>query len=490
MSRETPSAGGPMGPEFLRFLVDTVGRDAVLDTPAALAPYREDYTELDPVEPGCVVFATTTAQVQAIVRRASETGTALTARVAGTNVGGLTLPVPGGVVLDLSRMNRIHEVNVADMYAVIEPGVTQRSLKAHLVDGGLPLTFGFALAPPDTSVLANCLLGGLTNRSLKYGDQSDSISGLEVVRHDGSLLRTGAWAVEGVPPYGLVPLPDLTGLFVAWQGTTGVATRMAFQLWPRHPFERRLFVLSWSAAATFETVRRLCRTELFDDLGGLSWPSGKMMLGVQHPHPEPAPGEPGWFLYVDITAEREEELAYKQRILRDVLQAVRAGGGARIEDPFDLADLVRIAPDMAPFAEFPTDLKFLTSHPGGGLSWVGTYGPLSRFEAAADAGCALMVRHGFPPLVVTRPMRGGHFGVLRFVTVFDKKDAAGRGRVAALNRELLELCTTRGFVMYKTPVWAWQQLAGRLDPGLLRLMREVKGLMDPAGVFNPGKLGL
>lgn len=471
------------------FLIDLLGRDAVLDAPEALAPYREDYTEIEPVDPSCVAFATTTEQVQAIVRRASETGTPLTARVAGTNVGGLTIPAPGGVVLDLSRMDRVLEVNVEDLYAVIEPGVTQRSLKAHLVSNELPLTFGFALAPPDTSVFANCLLGGLTNRSLKYGDQSASISGLEVVRHDGSLLRTGAWAVQGVPPFGRVPLPDLTGLFVGWQGTTGVATKMAFQLWPRHPHERRLFVLSWSAAGTFEAVRRLCRTELFDDLGGLSWPSGRMMLGVQHPHPEPSEGEPRYFLYIDITAEREEELAYKQRVLGDVLAAVRALG-ERIEDPFDLADLVRIAPDMAQFAEFPTDLKFLTAHPGGGLSWMGTYGPLSRFEAAADAGCDLMVRHGFPPLVVTRPMRGGHYGVLRFVVVFDKADPAERARVAALNRELLELCVVRGFVMYKTPIWAWEQLGPRLDPGMLRLLKEAKALLDPRGVFNPGKLGL
>jgi len=471
------------------FLISLLGREAVLDTPEALAPYREDYTELAPVDPSCAAFVTTTEQLQAIVREAGETHTPLTARVAGSNVGGLAIPAPGGVVLDLTRMNRVLEVNAEDMYAVIEPGVTQRSLKEHLAERGLPLTFGFALAPPDTSVFANCLMGGLTNRSLKYGDQSASISGLELVRHDGSLVRTGAWAVEGVPPFGLVPLPNLTGLFVGWQGTTGIATKMAFQLWPRHPLERRLFVLCWSARATFETVRRLCRTELFDDLGGLSWPSGKMMLGVQHPHPEPGEGEPRWFLYVDTTAEREEELTYKVRVLRDVLRDVR-GLGERIEDPFDLADLVRIAPDMKPFAEFPTDLRFLTAHGGGGLTWVGTYGPLSRFDEAADAGCAKMVEHGFPPTVVTRPMRGGHYGVLRFVSIFDRKDDAQRARVSALVRDLLELCTARGFAMYKTPRWAWDWLAPRMDPGMLRLMREVKALMDPSGVFNPGKLGL
>lgn len=471
------------------FLVDLLGADAVLDRPADLAPYRDDYTEIDPADPGWVAFPTTTEQIQAIVRAAGERGTPITARVRGSNVGGLTIPSPGGLVLDLTRMNRILEVNVEDMYAVIEPGVTQQILKDHLVSNEIPLTLGYALSPPDTSVFANALLGGLTNRSLKYGDQSQSISGLEVVLHDGTVARTGAWALEGISPFGLVPFPDLSGLFVAWQGTTGIATKLAFQLWPRHPHERRLFVLSWSAQATFEATRRLCRTELFDDIGGLSWPSGKMMLGVQHPDPEPAEDEPRYFLYVDLTAELPEELALKERVLRKVLQEVR-GLGEHIEDPIDLVDLVRLNPAMGKFAEFPTDLDFLTSHPGGGLSWIGTYGPLSRFDEAADAGCALMARHGFPPLVVSRPMRGGHYGVLRFITTFDKKDDADRARVRAVNEELLELCTVRGFVMYKTPIWACERLAPRMDAGMLRLLRDVKGLMDPKRIFNPGKLGL
>jgi FAD/FMN-containing dehydrogenase len=144
---------------------------------------------------------------------------------------------------------------------------------------------------------------------------------------------------------------------------------------------------------------------------------------------------------------------------------------------------------MGKFAEFPTELDFLTDHGGGGLTWIGTYGPISRFEDGAEAGTAIMVRHGVPPMIVSRPMRGGHFGVLRFITVFDKADAAQVARVKAVNRELLAMCVEKGFVMYKTPRWAWQELAPRLDPAMLAMMQKVKDLLDPRGIMNPGRMG-
>lgn len=471
------------------FLVGLLGPDNVLDRPEQLAPYREDSTEIEPGDPDLVAFVTTTEQVQAVVRKAGELQVPITPRVFATNIGGLTIPTRGGLVLDMTRMNRVLEVNVEEMYAVIEPGVTQRILKDHLLERGLPLTFGFSLAPPDTSVLANAMLGGLTNRSLKYGNQSDWVSGLEVVTADGNLLRTGAWAVQGALPFARVPMPDLSGLFFGWQGTTGIVTRLAFQLWPLHPHQLRLFYLTYSPSVTYEVMRRLCRTEICEDIGGLSWPSAKMMMGVRRPHPRPAEGEPTFFLYIDLAAETRAELAAKQEILAATFAGVVAGQQP-CEGPFDVRQLVQVNPALSKFAEFPTDLEFLTAHGGGGLTWIGTYGPLSRFAAAAEAGTELMARLGVPPVIVSRPMRGGHFGVLRFITIFDKKDAGQVEQTRRVNRELLALLTEQGFLMYKTPIWAWQELRPRLDPAMLALLSRVKELLDPQGIFNPGKLGL
>ncbi len=469
-----------------KFLMEIVGEENVLDAPALLREYAEDFTEIEASSPDLVVFVETAEQVCRIVAEANARQIPLTPRAYGTNVGGLTIPSRGGIVLDMSRMNGL-EIDADNMVAIAEPGVTQRQIKQRLIDENVPLTLGYSLAPPDTSIFANALLGGLTNRSLKYGDQSDWIAGLEVVLNDGTLAKTGAWAQRDTPPFGLVPFPDLSGLFVAWQGTTGLAVKMAFQLWPAHPLNKRLFVLTYGPRSTYKAMMCLCRAEICDDIGGLSWPAGKMMMGVKHPHPVPDPGEPTFFLYVDLTAEIEEEMAVKEKILRKILGEL-AEKGERYEAPLDVNQLVKVNPAMGKFAEFPTELDFLTKHGGGGLSWIGTYGPVPRFIEAAEACSAVMIERGFPPMIVSRPMRGGHFGVLRFITIFDKQKPDEVEKVKAVNLELLGMLADRGFVMYKTPAWAWKVLAPRLDPGMLALMKRVKRLMDPNGIFNPGKL--
>jgi FAD/FMN-containing dehydrogenase len=63
-------------------------------------------------------------------------------------------------------------------------------------------------------------------------------------------------------------------------------------------------------------------------------------------------------------------------------------------------------------------------------------------------------------------------------------------RVGELNRDLLDICLELGFVPYKGPAWAWERMSGRMDPGYADLLRRVKGLLDPAGIMNPGRVGL
>ncbi len=470
-----------------QFLIDLLGAENVLTQTDDIAKYREDFTEAPAHDPQFVAMVDNAEQVRKIVAHANELKMPLTPRAYGTNVGGLTIPERGGVVLDMTRMNRVLEVNVDDMYAIIEPGVTQQIIKDYLIEHDLPLTLGYSLAPPNTSIFANALLGGLTNRSLKYGDQSDWISGLEVVMPNGDILKTGAWAHQNTTPFGLVPFPDLTGLFIGWQGTTGVAVKMAFQLWPAHPLNKRLFILTYDPQATYRAMRRLVKKEICDDIGGLSWPSGKMMMGVKRPHPVPSEGEPQFFLYIDLTAEIEEEMKVKEKILLSVIHELRADG-ERYEDPLDIETLVKVNPKMNKFAEFPTDLDFLTDHGGGGLTWIGTYGPLSKFQEGAEAGIEIMTRHGFPPIIVSRPMRGGHFGVLRFIAIFDKKNEKEVEAIKALNSELLTMLSEKGFLMYKTPSWAWKRMAEKINPAMLDVIEGVKNLLDPNRILNPGKL--
>ena len=454
----------------------------VIDAPLELEAYASDYTEESPRLPGLVVLPKTVEEIQSLMRIATEEHCSLTARVSGSNVGGLALPAEGGVVVDLRQMNRILEVNPVEMYALIEPGVTWEQLKAYLEEQHIPLRMGYPLSPPDTSIMANCLLDGLGNLSLRYGAMADWIGGLEAVLPTGQVIRTGAPAVSDFW-FGRGPLPDLTGLFVCWQGTTGIVTKMAFQLWPKPNYQKRMFLLFYDRNVAFQALRDLARLPICDDVGGLSWPTGKMLFNVARPLARD-PGEPEFFLYLDLTGQSEREMQLRLELLTKYLDELRATGH-QIDPPLELSTLVRLNPQFAKFAEFPTRLEFLVDHPGGGLTWVGTYGPLSQMEKFADRGWAIMSRCSMPPLVVSRPMKGGHFGVMRFIATFNKRDEGERRAVREMNRELVEAGLALGFIPYKTPPWVVEQMHSRINPAFVELMGKIRCLLDPEGIMAP-----
>ena len=477
-----------MTPERLAALLEgAIPRDRILVDDAARDAYSRDQTECPEGRPDAVVLVENAEELQAIVRLAIEHLFPLTPRVAGTNLAGLAIPTRGGALLDLTRMNRILAINETDMLAVVEPGVTFQQLVDELKARDLPLTIGIPLSPPETSIMANCLLDGLGNLSLLHGTMGEWIAGLEVILGTGETIRTGAWALSEVP-FSRSPLPDLTGLFVSWQGSTGLVTKMAVQLKPKPPLRKRLFVLTYDRRTTYELMRRLARLKLFDDIGGLSWPTGKMLYGVERPRAKD-PDEPEFFTYLDVSAFSPAELRLKLETILGELRELREKGAA-IEDPFDIETICALSPRFEKFAAFPTRLEFLVDNPGGGLTWVGTYGPMSRFDRAADLGIAIMERHGFPPVIVSRPMKGGHFGVLRFITAFARRDPAEVARVRECNGELLDMVLDQGFIPYKTPAWAVERILPRLWPGTHDLMRKVRALLDPHGIMNPGRWGL
>jgi FAD/FMN-containing dehydrogenase len=461
-----------------------IAEDRLLIDLDTLREYSRDTTEHPTGRPDLVIKLQTDAEAKAVVDIAREHQIPLAPRIAGTNLGALAVAPRGGAILDLTEMNRIEEINEVDMIAVIEPGVSFQQLVDHLDERNLALTIGIPLSPPHTSVMANCLLDGLGNLSLRHGTMGQWIAGLEVILSSGEVIRTGAWAVSDIP-FGRTPLPDLTGLFVSWQGTTGLVTKMAVELKPKPPLRKRFFVLTYDRRTTYELMRRLARLRFYDDVGGLSWPTGKMMYGIEKPTTRD-PDEPEFFTYVDTSAFTEAELKVKLDALDTLLDELRKEQCTDIEKPIDLDVLCIVAPEFKKFSKFPTDLEFLTKNPGGGLTWVGTYGPMSRFDRAADLGVEIMNRHGFPPLIVSRPMKNGHFGVLRFIEVFNRDDETEVQKVRECNNELTEMVLDQGFIPYKTPVPTVAKVLPRMWPGTHDLMRNVRALMDPHGIMNPG----
>jgi len=443
----------------------------------APADWLEDITE-HPA--GCADVAVSPGsrdEVVAVVRWAAAQSVAVTPVVAGYNVAGIALP-QGGIVLDLRRLTGL-EIDPDTHTAIVEPGVTFAQLKSHLDEHHPDLAYTYPFAPPFTSVLMNALLDGLNNLSLPGGAMGRWLTGVEAVLADGTVVRTGTAGVVD-RWFARAPLPDLTGLFVSTQGTTGIVLRGGLALVPARRHRTRWFAFAWSLDDAYAAMHELARSGSVDDVGLMTWPAAKLLFGATRGLVR-AEDEPFAFLFVDLTGSTAGELAAREELGRAVLAE------AGVDKPFDVAHLVRLMPGMAKLAELPTTLDFLLDFPGGGLAWVGSYGPGSAWVAGAEAGLAVLEDHGFPPFLVARPMEGGRYYVLRFVACFDRGDAEEVGRVRSAMGALADVVLDHGYVPYKASADAARRILDRADPGWTALWTRMRDALDPDRRMNPGR---
>ena len=198
-------------------LKQVVGPEGILSSPSELVVYECDGYTIEKNKPDVVVFPTSTEQIVRIVKICNEENVPFLPRGAGTSLAGGCLPVGGGVMISLTRMKRILEVNSRDRYAVVEPGVVNLWLQNHLKPHG----YHYA---PDPSSQGACTIGGnvATNsggpHTLKYGVTVNHVIGVEFVMPDGQVVTTGG-PIEDRPGY------DLTGVIVGSEGTFGIASR-------------------------------------------------------------------------------------------------------------------------------------------------------------------------------------------------------------------------------------------------------------------------
>lgn len=223
----------PSGSLLLADLAAAVGAENLLHRPDELLVYECDGFVIEKSIPDVVVFPTTTEQVAAAVKACHKHGVPFVPRGAGTSLAGGTLAVGGGVMICLTRMTRIVEINLRDRYAVVEAGVVNVWLNRALAGTG----FHFA---PDPSSQGACTIGGNvgTNsggpHTLKYGVTVNHVRGVEMVLPDGTIVSAGGFE-EDIPGY------DLPGLMVGHEGTLGIATRVAVNL-SRDPEAGRTFL--------------------------------------------------------------------------------------------------------------------------------------------------------------------------------------------------------------------------------------------------------
>ncbi|MEV5322482.1 FAD-linked oxidase C-terminal domain-containing protein [Streptomyces sp. NPDC052687] len=430
------------------------------------ASYAHDMASFCPAgTPAVVVLPRTVEEVQHVMRTATELRVPVVPQGARTGLSGGANATDGCIVLSLTKMDRIIEIDPVDRVAVVEPGVVNAALSRAVGEHGLSY-------PPDPSSWEMCTIGGNIGTAagglccVKYGVTAEYVLGLDVVLADGRLMSTGRRTAKGVAGY------DLTRLFVGSEGSLGIVVRATVALKPEPPRQLVLAAEFASAAAACDAVCRIMAAghvpsllELMDrttvkavnDLAHMGLPeTTEALLLVAFDTPDPAADlaavgalcEAAGATQVvpaDDTAE-SDLLLQARRMSLPALEAVK--GTTMIDDV--CVPRTRLG-DLLAGVERIAEKYGLTigvcAHAGDGNTH-----PTVCFDAR-DPDESRRARESFDEIMALGLALGGTI--------------TGEHGVGVLKKE-------------------W--LARELGPVGLEMQRAVKQVFDPLGILNPGKL--
>ncbi|MBI4865444.1 MAG: FAD-binding protein [Candidatus Wallbacteria bacterium] len=416
--------------------------------------------------PDVVCLPGSTAEVAAAVRAAVREGLPFVARGAGTGIAGGSVPVAGGLVIGLARLNRILEIDLADRYAVVEPGVVNLTLDQALGQQGYCYR-------PDPSSQKVCTLGGnVANNSggphcLAYGVTANHILGVEVVLPDGSVTELGARHVD---PLGY----DLTGVFVGSEGTMGIATKVVCRI-ARSAEGVRTMLASYArmedAAASVSAIIAAGIVP-----AALEMMDGPIIRAVEEFIGAGYPVDAAAVLLIEVEGLGEG----LDGAVRSIESICKARGARQ----------VRVADSEA-------ERQRLWAGRKGALGAVARLKPryylhdgvvprtrlLSVLQAIADAAA----RHR---LTIVNVFHAGD-GNLHPLILFDPADADETHRVHVAGEEIMRACVAsggtlsgeHGIGLEKNDMMDWVY-----SPEDLEAMQRVRSAFDPEGLANPQKV--
>jgi glycolate oxidase len=441
----------------LRFLRDEVDRES----------YRLDETAyLHAGLPLAVALPTETAEVAELMRIATAHRIPVVPRGAGTGLSGGAAGVEGALTIAFTRMDRIIEIDRANLLVVTQPGIVNAALKAAVAAEGL-------FYAPDPASYEQCSIGGNlgTNAGglccVKYGQTRDSVLGLEIVLADGEVIRTGGRMVKDVAGYAL------SQLFVGSQGTLGLVTEAILRLRPAPPPRSTLIAFFPTATTAGQAVRDMTAAglqpvtlELMD----------RFTIGaVDDWHHLGLDREAAAMLLVETDAPGA---AAATEIDRAAAACVAAGA----------TDVIRAADEQE-------------------ADWL-RQGRRMAFRALERLGVARMEDVGVPrariPELIAEieaigerhEVRIGTFGHagdgnLHPTFVFDRDDPRAEEVTEAARADLYRAALALGGTVtaeHGVGTARRAALAEQVGPDVLRVMRSIKTALDPLGILNPGKV--
>jgi glycolate oxidase len=462
---EAARARIPSRSALARELAAVVGQAYVLEEPGDVLAYEYDASNITAV-PDLVVLPATAGEVAGVLRVASRRGVPVVPRGAGTGIAGGALPIVGGIVVVLSRMNRILSVDLDSAVAVVEPGVTNLEITRAVADRG------YFYAPDPSSQYASSLGGNVGHNSggphtIAYGVTTHHVLGLELALPGGELVRVGAAGADA-------PGLDLTGLLVGGEGTLGIVTRIWVRLLRRREAVATLLAifrdLDQASEAVTEIIARGVGPVALEMLD-------RYTIQVVEP-----------FVHAGYPLDAEAVLLIEVEGLADVLPPAAA-----------LVEAVCRARGAVEVRAARTDEERQAL-------WLGrkaAFGALGRVAVNYYLHDAVVPRSRLPEvlrrvqeiaarerLTIANVFHAGD-GNLHPIIIFDARVPGETERVIRAGEEMLRACVAAGGTITgehgvgfeKNNYMSW--IYSEAD---LRAMRALKDAFDPDGLMNPWKV--
>jgi glycolate oxidase len=456
-----------MDTELIKRLTGVVGKENVLQTPEDLAVYSYDGSFAEG-SPDVVVLPATTDEVSRVVVIAAEARVPIVPRGMGSGLAAGSIPMTGGIVLSLTRMNHIIEIDTANATVRAEAGVITADLQAKVEKQGL-------FYPPDPSSIRHSTIGGNVAcnaggpRCLKFGVTGDYVLGLTVVLADGRILKTGGKPIKDVTGY------DLNGLFTGSEGTLGIVTEALLRLIAKPRFAQ-------TALAEFASLDDAARTVNAILSAGIVPASLELMDQTALICIEEAL-QLGLNTSVEASLIIETDGADEQTVLRDIDAAAAicretgASSVKRAQNEAERSSLWKARRSMSPSLARKAPNKI-----GEDITV-----PRAAIPEVVRRLRAISARHGLPIVIF------GHAGDgnLHPNILFDKRDrdqfATAEKMVAEVFAASLAVGGTlsgeHGVGVLKRPY-----LEQALGPVSMDVQRRIKQALDPLNILNPEKM--
>ena len=447
-----------------------VGPENVFDDRVECLSYSRDLSVHEGV-PDMVVFAHTTEQISAIMRLANQEKVPVTVQGSGTATTGASLPICGGILLDVHRMNKILEIDKDNFYARVEPGVICSQLNAELAKQNL-------MFPPNPGSETIATIGGMmsTNssghRAVKYGTARDYVKALKVVLADGTIIETGFKTPKSSFGY------DLNHVFTSSEGTLGVITEVTvkIQVLPEYnaialAIFHDLFAAGKAVTDIIGSGIQLTACEILD----------KYSLKVVEEVIERDISAIEAMLIIESDGAKETVTKDMKRI-QEICKKYNVQEFTWSDDPTKAAEIMEARGKLVPtLSRIKPGNRLVAISEDLGI-------PPTKIPEVIKRAQDISDKYGL--LITTF----GHIGDgnvhTTFVTDMRSRDQWDRLKPAA--DELAEVALEMGGTVtaeHGTGLARAPYIEKQLGPAL-EVMRAIKKALDPNNILNPGKMGL